>query len=159
MPKKNIGNQKCGKCGMTVCAGDYHPDAACLMFLGCGDAEKVSRALMELCRDNVVAGRELQKAEDSYPPKLRGPDTQNFDTLMCAASAGDLCLLSATRKTTGEPVALCCAVNHEAKGVSLVPLAVMVEGNPFEAFSPPSVKPPSTKKKSIRRVKDGPSKE
>jgi hypothetical protein len=74
---------------------------------------------------------------DTLP--ISAPDRANFETLLSAAGAGRLCALSATRKADGAPVVLVCAVNHDEDGMfSFVPLAQMVEGNPFEDFEPPT---------------------
>lgn len=72
------------------------------------------------------------------PKKLRKGDLANFETLLAAARNGDLCLVSAIRKADQANVALICAVNRDSNFVEPVPLAVMVEGNPFELFEDPT---------------------
>ena len=74
------------------------------------------------------------------PPKLLPGYKINFATLRAACAAGDLALVSAIRKADKKPVALVCAMQqNEDKTLSPVPLAVMVEGNPYELFDDPTV--------------------
>ena len=73
----------------------------------------------------------------SDPPPLRNSDCENFQTLKRAVKNGDAALLSAIRKSDGKPVALVVAVMQEKGEYTVVPLAVMVEDNPFEDFEPP----------------------
>ena len=71
-------------------------------------------------------------------PNLHEGHKHIFDTLCRACGKQDLALVSAIRKSDGAPVALVCAVNHFDDGrYALVPLAVMVEGNPYEDYLPP----------------------
>lgn len=134
---------KCAECNMTVFAGEYHPFAACLMYKGCGDEKQV--------RDNLNAVKDYSRTvlkeiaevnremRDKFlgPQKLRDVDKENFETLKKAFSNYDVALVSAIRKSTGESVALCCAVSMQNPEVILTPLAVMVEGDPYEEFQPP----------------------
>jgi hypothetical protein len=70
--------------------------------------------------------------------KLSKGDTKNFNTLQRASGNGDLALMDARRRADGKSVALVCAVQHEAdESVTMVPLAIMVEGDPYELFDPP----------------------
>jgi hypothetical protein len=73
--------------------------------------------------------------------KLRKGDKANFETLKRACDDGNLALLSSKRKSDGKDVALVCAVNWDADGgeYEVVPLAVLVEGNPFDEFEAPFV--------------------
>lgn len=73
------------------------------------------------------------------PPKLRQGDRDNFETLKQALSNGDLALVSAIRKQDQQPVALVCAIGRGGSDYFLTPLAVMVEGNPFEDFEDPTI--------------------
>jgi len=69
--------------------------------------------------------------------------TKNFETLIQAVQNQDACLLEARRKADGQTVALLCAVNPEEgpeRERLFIPLAVMVEGNPYEMFDPPDPK-------------------
>jgi hypothetical protein len=72
---------------------------------------------------------------------LNKSDKANFETLRKAILNQDACLLEAKRKSDGKQVSLVCAVNHESDGQGeeefvMAPLAVMIEGNPYEDFEP-----------------------
>lgn len=69
--------------------------------------------------------------------KLRKGDTANFKTLKQASKHGDLALVSAIRKSDGAQVALVCAMNQIDGQIVPAPLAVMVEGNPYDLFEDP----------------------
>jgi len=68
---------------------------------------------------------------------LTTPDTQNFATLLLAASRGHLALLEVRRRSDQKAVAAVCAVGLDGADYLFTPLALMVEVNPFEAFDPP----------------------
>jgi hypothetical protein len=72
------------------------------------------------------------------PPALEEGYKINFNTLNRACKNGDLVLVSAIRKADQKPVALVCAVNQHGGEFSVAPLAVMVEGDPFELFEDPT---------------------
>jgi hypothetical protein len=73
------------------------------------------------------------------PGPLSEEDCANFETLRRAHRSGDLALVSAIRKADGKQVALVCAMGRDEKGnYCPVPLAVMVEGNPYELFHDPT---------------------
>ena len=69
---------------------------------------------------------------------LREYDKKNFETLKLAAGCDHLCLVSSIRKSDGAQVALVCAMGRKNGYYLPVPLAVMVEGNPFEDFADPA---------------------
>ena len=74
------------------------------------------------------------------PPALKKHDRANFATLLKAVEHDRVCLLSVIRKADKKPVAMVCAVNTEdGKNFSFVPLAVMMDVNPYEAYEPPTV--------------------
>lgn len=74
------------------------------------------------------------------PPALLPGYKANFETLRRAFKNGDSGLVSAIRKSDQEPVALVCAFSKEGDGtIAPVPLAVMVEGDPYELFEDPTV--------------------
>jgi hypothetical protein len=80
-----------------------------------------------------------RSAKPRKPRRLRKGDQANFDTLLRAARAGDLALVSAIRKRDQKNVALVCAVERLADGdCNLTPLAITVEGNPFADFEAPT---------------------
>ena len=69
---------------------------------------------------------------------------RNFESLTTAFKHGDVALMDCQEKATGKSVALICAVNltypHESREPTyeFVPFAVMIDGNPFEMYTPPS---------------------
>lgn len=76
--------------------------------------------------------------------ELSPGDIANFETLRAAAVNDDLALVLATRKSDGVAVALVCAMGRDADGnYCPAPLAVMVEGNPYELFDDPTGFPAS----------------
>jgi hypothetical protein len=66
-------------------------------------------------------------------------DQDNFNTIIRAAKNNNLCLLETTRISDGKQVSLICAVNFVNEQYEMVPLAVMVEDNPYEIFTPPTL--------------------
>lgn len=73
------------------------------------------------------------------PKPLRKGDKANFKTLLRAAGNQDLALVSAIRKSDREKVALVCAMEFDGTNYLPKPLAVMIEGDPFELFEDPTV--------------------
>jgi hypothetical protein len=73
------------------------------------------------------------------PGPLGEYDKANFETLLQAAKDGALALISTIRKSDGKQVALVCAMSHEEELIVPVPLAVMVEGDPYELFEDPTL--------------------
>lgn len=71
---------------------------------------------------------------------LRVGDKRNFETLCKAFKDGQVALLDVRRKSDGAKVAAVVSVvyNHKTRDYSFTPFAIMVEGNPFELFDPPS---------------------
>lgn len=72
------------------------------------------------------------------PPPLSEGDKANFETLEKACKRGNLALVSSIRKSDGANVALVCAMARHDDKVLVSPLAVMVEGNPYELFEAPA---------------------
>ena len=63
---------------------------------------------------------------------------ENFETLIAAVDNGDVCIVECTEITTGKTVIVVCATQQEDNGdISLVPLAKMFDGNPYEEIRPP----------------------
>lgn len=62
---------------------------------------------------------------------------KNFDTLKRAFANGHVALLECTFKTTGEAVAVICAMERRDDEIGLVPFALMMNGNPYEILVPP----------------------
>ena len=71
------------------------------------------------------------------PEPITEADSKNFATLLQAAENGHLCAVSAIRKSDNKQVTLVCAMGYSDKYFYPCPLAVMVEGNPFEEFYDP----------------------
>jgi hypothetical protein len=64
----------------------------------------------------------------------------NFDTLLAAVDANRICLMSVVDTTDNQPATLICAVNVEPElneCFSFVPLAQMIDGDPYQRFLPP----------------------
>lgn len=77
---------------------------------------------------------------DYNAPSLQEHHAANFNTMLKAAKHGDLALVSCLDAETGEPVAAICMVNrHEDGDYSFVPVARMIEGNPYEQLVPPKI--------------------
>lgn len=64
--------------------------------------------------------------------------SKNFDTLLCAASDGNLALMECTDAVTGEPQYVICAVGLEGTDYVFTPFGHLVDGNPYDAYSPPA---------------------
>jgi len=70
---------------------------------------------------------------------MKDGDKANFQTLLEAAQNGDLALLDVRRRADQKPVAAVTAVGRDEEGNFVFsPLAIMVEGNPYELFDPPT---------------------
>ena len=66
-------------------------------------------------------------------------DRQNFQTLINAYENGGLALVSAIRKSDQKRVSLVCAMQSGKDEIRPIPMAVMIEGNPFELFEDPTI--------------------
>ncbi len=64
----------------------------------------------------------------------------NFETLLKAVKADDVCLLEMQDKLTKLPVYAICTINYEGTDRSIAPVAIMIDGNPYELFNPPNPK-------------------
>jgi len=74
------------------------------------------------------------------PKRLAKGHKANFKTLELALNNGDLSLVSAIRKADKKNVALVCAMQrNEDDTITPIPLAEMVNGNPFELYEDPTV--------------------
>jgi hypothetical protein len=63
----------------------------------------------------------------------------NFSTLCEAMRNNDVALMLCTDAKTGEDAVVICMVNrHPNDEMEFVPVATMIEGNPYEAYIPPS---------------------
>lgn len=81
----------------------------------------------------VVTDEECLEVEDFNP--VQG-HKKNFETLKRAIRFGDACIMQCTLKATGEKVAALCAVNREDGGFSTAPLAIFLNGNPYDMLEP-----------------------
>ena len=61
----------------------------------------------------------------------------NFNTLLQAASAGDLALMECADAVTGEPRYVICAVGRDPGEFVITPFGHLAPGNPYEAYVPP----------------------
>lgn len=74
------------------------------------------------------------------PPALTEGQRANFNTLLRAATSGDLALVSARRKRNGKPIAILCAMQRNEDGtISPVPLAKQFDGNPYDELMDPTI--------------------
>lgn len=63
----------------------------------------------------------------------------NLNTLVRAATQGDLAVLECTCAKTGEPVYTVTAVGGDGNGgIQLTPLARLFEGDPYKLLIPPN---------------------
>jgi hypothetical protein len=65
----------------------------------------------------------------------------NFDTLLRAASDGNLALIECTDAVTGEPRYVICAVGREGTDYLFTPFGHLADGNPYDAYLPPAETP------------------
>lgn len=77
------------------------------------------------------------------PPALTEGQIANFETLKRAAAEGDLALVSARVRATGEPVAILAAVRFDGQAYQITPLALqftesMAGGDPYEYLADPT---------------------
>lgn len=63
---------------------------------------------------------------------------QNFETLKRAFLDGQVCLMDCTLQSSGEHVAVICAVSPQGDQMEFVPFAMFFNGNPYELLNPPS---------------------
>lgn len=65
----------------------------------------------------------------------------NFQTLLRAAEQGDLALIECADAATGEPRYVICAVGRADGDYLMTPFGHLHDGNPFEAYVPPTEGP------------------
>ena len=61
----------------------------------------------------------------------------NFNTLLCAASDGNLALMECTDAVTGETRYVICAVERDGTDYVFTPFGHLADGNPYDAYRPP----------------------
>lgn len=82
--------------------------------------------------------RDENRSHEDWHVPLTESEKANFETLLSAASNEDLALVRSGLKSTGEPAALLCAVMGESDGtVEMVPLGLLIPGDPYELFEAP----------------------
>ena len=64
--------------------------------------------------------------------------SKNFDTLLRAASNGNIALMECTDAITGEPRYVICAVGREGTDYVFTPFGHLADGNPYDAYLPPA---------------------
>ena len=62
----------------------------------------------------------------------------NFNTLLQAAADGNLALMERGDAATGEPRYVICAVGRNGTDFVFTPFGHLADGNPFDAYLPPS---------------------
>ncbi len=65
----------------------------------------------------------------------------NFRTLLRAAENGDLALMECADAVTGETRWVICAVGRNGEDFVFTPFGHLAEGNPFDAYIPPTTAP------------------
>ncbi|MBV1686434.1 hypothetical protein KRR38_01790 [Novosphingobium sp. G106] len=66
------------------------------------------------------------------------PYRRNFETLLRAASQGDLALMECADAVTGEARYVICAVGRDGSDYLFTPFGHLHDGNPYEAYVPPA---------------------
>ena len=66
------------------------------------------------------------------------PIRKNFDTLLDAARRGHLAVMECTRRTTGEPSYVLCAVNRPENDFEFVPFGELCAQDPYVLYEPPT---------------------
>ena len=61
----------------------------------------------------------------------------NFQTLLCAASSGDLALMECAEVATGETRYVICAIGRDDGNHVFTPFGHLADGDPFELSRPP----------------------
>lgn len=67
---------------------------------------------------------------------LKQADRANFGTLMKAFENGDIALMEARDRETGEYRAVICAVEGVGDDIEFIPLAAMTWDNPYDLWEP-----------------------
>lgn len=72
-------------------------------------------------------------------PKIAEGYVENFKTLTRAFECGDAALLDVRRKSDGKSVVAIVAIQRDGDEYQMIPFAIMIEGDPYEMYEPPSV--------------------
>ena len=65
----------------------------------------------------------------------------NFQTLLDAATNGDLALMECADAVSGEARYVICAVGRDGEEFVFTPFGHLADGNPYEAYLPPAAAP------------------
>lgn len=63
--------------------------------------------------------------------------SQNFETLKEAFIKGNVCLMDCIENSTGDHVAVICAMNKVGDEIEMVPFAKFFNGNPYGLLTSP----------------------
>lgn len=67
----------------------------------------------------------------------------NFETLLRAASDGNLALIECLDIATAEPRYVICAVGRDGSDYVFTPFGHLADGNPYDAYLPPDPADPA----------------
>ncbi|MBY3516486.1 hypothetical protein HFN76_30445 [Rhizobium laguerreae] len=68
----------------------------------------------------------------------------NFDTLLRAASDGNLALMECLDAATREPRYVLCAIGRSDSEYAFTPFGHLADGNPYDAYLPPDPDDPAS---------------
>src|SRR5579871_3954884 len=96
-----------------------------------------------LDRHERLAGPDARTTSRKARPAMSIPDhaRANFQTLLRAAADGNLALMECIDAVTGESRYVICAVGRDGRGFLFTPFGHLADGNPFDAYLPPSEPP------------------
>lgn len=106
-----------------------------------------------LAYDEAVARQQVVEQHEPSELLAAVPEwhRQNFETLRHACMMGDLALMTVRHKVTHRQVSVIVAVDHDKKGeANIVPLAQMIDGDPYEQYDPEIAEPSSKNVLSTR---------
>lgn len=127
----------CNNCGTTWTANELRDIANPEQRIEAGCEVPAGECPDEACGALCYLVKKSKEPVETPPALLPGYEA-NFETLKKAAANDDLLLISAIRKADRQPVALVAALSNDGKELSIVPFAVMVEGNPYDLFEDPT---------------------
>jgi uncharacterized protein DUF6117 len=65
----------------------------------------------------------------------------NFNTLLSAATCGNLALVECADAATGEPRYVLCTIGRDGDDHLMTPFGHLALGNPYAAYVPPQMSP------------------
>jgi hypothetical protein len=98
-----------------------------------------------LDRHERLAGPDARTTSREARSAMSIPDhaRANFQTLLRAAADSNLALVECIDAVTGEPRYVICAVGRNGRDFLFTPFGHLADGNPFDAYIPPSEPPAS----------------